>query len=571
MKRKLERYRSLTALSALLLAIAILLADAPLAWGGDGEVTILTITRLASQLSPIAEKVNRETVFMGGLAHASGVIRQIREEDPNALLIVGGESVFGPMWRYFNGQPEFSALSTMGVQAATIGKHELDYGWSHLERALPHISFPLLLSNATISDDSALPFKKDIVVPCGEMRVGFFALLSPTLFSTTQKPVKELQIDGDVRGVAKAMVKGLKLQGADVIVMISALTEAENNDLASNVAGIHAIFGRGTQSRESMKPHFVTGPDGWLTALVWGGTRCRFVGKLQIRTKDGRISEKDVSWQLMHVLASKVQADDTVSAIALESGTKLNAQLEKVIGYFEEPVNTRRGNVRSREMPMGNFAADALRAVGGADVGLINGGAIRGNKVYPIGEFSEKTLFENFPFGNDIEVIPVKGAALRQAMELSASALIVKDDAHDVAFRVPDGGFLQISGLRVVYDTSGAPTTFKEDGTIDQWGTRLLSVSVEKDGVWHPLDDEADYSVALSSYLADGGDRYFVLKGASARRKTGFNDIEALLAYLKKFPNGRLHLSTNGRITFQTHDKAKNDKGAEQNGAQQKQ
>ena len=483
------------------------------------------------------------------------MVNQVREADPNALLIVGGESVFGPMWRYFNGRPEFSVLSLMGVQAGTIGKHELDYGWDHLEAALYHIRFPLLLSNVTISNNSQLPFKKNILVPCGGMRVGLFALLSPTLFSVTQKPVEEMRIDGDVRGVARAMLEDLKAQGADVVVMISNLTEAENNDLAGSVAGIHAIFGCGAQVRESTKPLFVSGPGGWLTAMVWGGGQARFVGRLRIRTANGKISREGVSWQPLAVVASKVRADDAVSEIASEYEAKLKAQLDQVIGRFEEPVNTRRANVRSREMPIGDFAADAFRAVGSADVGLVNGGSIRGNMIYHAGEFSERMFFENFPYGNEIDVVTVKGEVLRRAMELSASALVVKGDAHDAASRVPDGGFLQISGLRVVYDTSGAPTTFKEDGTIDQWGNRLAAISVQKNGKWQDLDDKANYTVALSSYLANGGDRYFVFREASARRETGFTDVEALLEYLKTFPEGRLRLRTDGRISFERHRK----------------
>ncbi|WP_208873323.1 hypothetical protein, partial [Fretibacterium fastidiosum] len=48
----------------------------------DGRVTILTINHLLGQLLPVVEKVNRDTLFRGGLAKAATVIQQIRKKDP---------------------------------------------------------------------------------------------------------------------------------------------------------------------------------------------------------------------------------------------------------------------------------------------------------------------------------------------------------------------------------------------------------------------------------------------------------------------------------------------------------
>lgn len=534
----------------LALCIGLSFAGTGVAQGRDGQVTVLTLTRLSSQLLPIVERLNRETVSMGGLVHAASLIHHIRADEPDAVLIVGGESVLGPQWRYFKGEPEFKALSKLDVSAGIIGKHELDYGWEHLEAALPWIEFPLVLSNVDVHG-VASPFRKNVVIPCGEMRLGVFGLFSPVIFATQQKPVEEIALDGDLHGVARAMVEDLRAQSADVILMISGLTAEENEALARDVAGIHAIFGRGVEAKEPLAPHFVEGPDRWITALVWGGERGRIVGRLDLATRGGRIYEATVSWRPLPVSPSVGRADDAVSAIAADYAARLNEQLGRPIGWFERPVNARRNAVRTRETPLGSFAADAMRAIGGADVGLVNGGAIRGDKLYPEGEFSERTIIENFPYGNEVDVVTVTGRALREVMELSASALRGDDDGYEASARVPDGGFLQVSGLRVVYDISQPPTTFKEDGTVDHWGSRLVELSVMgSDGAWGPVDDDAEYSVALSAYLADGGDRYFPLKDARDRKKTGRRDAEALLAYIQEFPDGRLSLETEGRIVI---------------------
>ena len=526
------------------------MAFAPRAWGADGSVTILTLNHMVSQLLPVSEKVNRNTVFMGGLSHAAGVVQEVRRNDPEAILVVGGESVFGTMWRYFKGLPEFTSLSSMDVQAGTIGKHELDYGWEHFREAFQYIRFPMILSNVAVSaPEFVTMFKKNHIVPYGGLKVGFFALVSQaSLLSAAHRSV-EMQIDSDLVGAARAMVDDLKAQGADVVVMLSNLTELENNEVAKDVSGIHAIVGRGNASRGEPDAAFVTGPGGWLTAMAWGGTQARFVGELRIETRDGRITEQSVSWRPLTVTAT-ARADQAIIDLASEYEAKLNTQMERVLGLFRVPVDTRKRVIRSREMPMGNFTADALRWRFKTDIGVMNAGGIRGDRIFPSGEFSEKTIFEMFPFGNGIDIVTLTGRALRQMMEISASALAAKDDGYDVSSRVPDGGFLQVSGLRLIYDLSRPPTTFKEGGVLDQWGSRLQGISVQKDGEWVDVDDNATYTIAVSDYIAGGGDRYFIMKEAR-REATGFQDIEIVLDYIRTFENGRLDLANDGRITIQ--------------------
>ena len=237
--------------------------------------------------------------------------------------------------------------------------------------------------------------------------------------------------------------------------------------------------------------------------------------------------------------------------IALEYEGKLRQQLEKDVGFFEAPVDTRKKMLRSREMPIGNFAADALLWRFKTDVGLYNSGNLRGDKVYPAGPISSKTLEEIFPYGNDIDVVTVTGDQLRRVMELSGSALIGERETGDYTRRVPGGGFLQVAGLRVLYDLSEAPTLFDEQGAVTSWGTRMKELLILKDGEWREVEDDREYTVALSSWLAQGGDRYFVFQEPTIKlEKTDFKDLDVMADYLLSFPDGRVLMKTEGRITI---------------------
>ena len=210
----------------------LLLAFAVSAWGQDGTVTILSISHLKSQLLPISEKVNKTSVRIGGLSYVGGLVAQERTQDPNALFIETGEAVEGPLWRYFGGVPEFSALSAAGVQVGMVGKREFDYGWAYLKRALDHAVFPMILSNVRISDpEMERRIWRSVILPAGDFKVGFFAMLSPWLFSVTRK-ADELTILSDTEGVAREMVAARREEGADVIVWRNRSRESTRSSAA---------------------------------------------------------------------------------------------------------------------------------------------------------------------------------------------------------------------------------------------------------------------------------------------------------------------------------------------------
>ena len=161
--------------------------------------------------------------------------------------------------------------------------------------------------------------------------------------------------------------------------------------------------------------------------------------------------------------------------------------------------------VRGKEAPLGNFIADSLRWNGQTQIGLMNGGSIRGDKVYPAGEISYKTLYEMLPYGNTLVRIDLTGEQIRDILEVSASALIREGDGYDGNLRTPTGGFLQVSGLKVSYDLKKKPALINNDGDLLENGDRVVEVMVENDdGTWAPLNPGTVYSVTTTVWLAPG-------------------------------------------------------------------
>jgi 2',3'-cyclic-nucleotide 2'-phosphodiesterase (5'-nucleotidase family) len=141
--------------------------------------------------------------------------------------------------------------------------------------------------------------------------------------------------------------------------------------------------------------------------------------------------------------------------------------------------------VRSQEAAIGNLFADAIRAATGAELVIINGGGIRGDRVYSEGaRVTRRDILDELPFGNKSVVTLVPGKNIRAALENGLSQL-----------GRPGGRFPQVSGVRFTADTSAPP------------GSRVRSVTING----QELDDARIYRVGTNDFLALGGDGYTML------------------------------------------------------------
>ncbi|MEK6667113.1 MAG: 5'-nucleotidase [candidate division NC10 bacterium] len=85
------------------------------------------------------------------------------------------------------------------------------------------------------------------------------------------------------------------------------------------------------------------------------------------------------------------------------------------MGRAEVGLDGREREVRTKETNLGNFVADVMRERLGADLALLNGGAIRGNRLLPEGPLTRRDLHHFLPFGNVLVPLEVSGAARPRA------------------------------------------------------------------------------------------------------------------------------------------------------------
>ena len=225
------------------------------------------------------------------------------------------------------------------------------------------------------------------------------------------------------------------------------------------------------------------------------------------------------------------------------------------IGSTTVDLDGRESTVRFKESNLGDLICDSwIEWFPDVDVSLLNGGGIRGDKIFPAGPISYNDLLEIQPFFNYVYKARMTGTHLKQVLEINASALHIDGDGCPDGERPGTGGFLQIGGLKITIDTLQQPFCAKYDGhnmtEIINYGSRITSIQVYKDGAWNSLDTSAVYTCLVNEWIQSGGDGYYVflLPDVTITNST-MHDIDLFTAYIKK--NSPVAPQVDGRIGFE--------------------
>ena len=113
-----------------------------------------------------------------GLVRIASIIKQNRKENPNLLLLDGGDMFQGtPYFNYFKGDLIAKLMSQIGYDAGTVGNHEFDNGLGDILSATKCADFPLVSSNYDFSDTIlAGHVKTHHIIKKAGLKIGIYGL-----------------------------------------------------------------------------------------------------------------------------------------------------------------------------------------------------------------------------------------------------------------------------------------------------------------------------------------------------------------------------------------------------------
>jgi len=144
---------------------------------GVKKLTILYTNDQHSRIEPFPFN-DPKYPNQGGFARRATLIKKVRSEEKNILLLDAGDIFQGtPYFNYYSGELEYKLMSQMGYDATTIGNHDFDLGVENIVKQMPHANFSFLTANYDFSETAltgrTLPYK---VFEKDGIRVGVFGL-----------------------------------------------------------------------------------------------------------------------------------------------------------------------------------------------------------------------------------------------------------------------------------------------------------------------------------------------------------------------------------------------------------
>lgn len=501
----------------------------------------------------------------GGAAYLASAARRLRAGNPNSIMVSAGDLISASplVSAEFLDEPTILAMNRIGLDFAGVGNHEFDRGRAELMRmqnggcaqntarrpcrldAFPGARFRYLAANVRTEDGSPL-FPAYAIRRFGRgdraVAVGIIGLtLRNTATLVTPAGVAGLSFADEADSI-NALVPRLKAAGADAIVVVihegldtdgrydDPACPGVRGDLLAILARLdpaidlvvsghthHAYlcdYGRIDPSR----PFLVTSAERsglLLTAIdlsidpVRNRVVARHAEQLIVQGEAYRNERGQVP---LTDRFPRFAPDPEVAALVARYAEAALPISARIVGRLQAAAL--KDELPSGESVLGDLIADAHLAAtrspenGGARIAFTNQTSVR-EDIIPAadGGITFGQLFAAQPFGNNLVVKSFTGRQLRALLEQQFAS-----GSNTVESPIM---LLPSRGLTYSYDLTRPE------------GQRILELSL--DGA--PIRDEAQYRVAMNSFLATGGDNFTLFReGIDA--SGGPLDVEALERYI---------------------------------------
>lgn len=414
------------------------------------------------------------------------------------VRVDGGDQMQGTLESNLGfGVPVVAAFNLIGLDAAAVGNHELDWGVDTLLARQGEAEYAWLAANVfEVETGERPPWARPFaIVERDGVRVAVIGYATVGTPRTLRADVTaSLEFRPGYAGIRDALDEVTARRPDFVVVAAHAGGDCrpegcggEMVALASEVppGRVHLIAGghahTGGQGVVNGIPIVRAGSNGRAVAVVdlyrlGDGTRAFGVSTETVAAAGVEPDPAMIALLAPHLEAARARADEPVTTLAE--------------GLSDSPAGDRR---------LGNLIADAARLLANADVGIHNPGGVRAE--LPSGPVSYGDLHRVLPFDNAVVRLTLSGRQLRQLVEQA-------------------GPRYYYANLLVTYRDGPSPPG--ASATVLVGGTT-------------PVRDDAAYTLAINDYLADGGDGLDMLR-ALPREVSGVTVLDALAAHLRALP-----------------------------------
>lgn len=508
-------------------AILALSSGAALA---DFSLTILHTNDFHARFEPISrfdsgcgEEDNQAGKCFGGSARLQTAIATAKARAVNSILVDGGDQFQGTLfYTYYKGKLAAEMMNQMGYDAMTVGNHEFDDGPEVLKGFMDALNFPILMSNADVSQEPLLSntLQKSTVIEKGGEKIGLIGL-TPQDTDELASPGDNITFTDPVAAV-QGEVDKLTAEGVNKIIVLSHSGYGVDQRVAEGTTGVDVIVGGHSNTYLSNVSDRAAGPYPTVVndvQIVQAYAYGKFLGELNVVFDDEGVITSAVGEPIL--MDRFVREDEGTKARIAEAAAPLEEIRQKVVAEAAEPIGGERDVCRAVECPMGSLIADAMLdrvKDQGIEIAIQNGGGIRAS--IDAGPVTMGEVLTVLPFQNTLSTFQVSGATFVEALENGVSQ--VEEGA---------GRFPQVAGVTFAFDPKAEP------------GSRISDVMVGG----APIEADKVYGVVSNNYVRNGGDGYAMFKDAANAYDFGPDLADVTAEFLAA--QGPFTPYTDGRIT----------------------
>ena len=256
------------------------------------QLVILHTNDTHSTILPVSEQLpDTMKAGRGGFLRRIAMLNEERRKDPDLLYFDSGDFCQGSAYyTMFKGDVEVGLMNKMGIDAATIGNHEFDFGLENVARLFRMATFPIVCSNYDFTGTPCEGLVKPyVIIKRKGVRIGVIAVapkMEGLVSSKNCVGVKYL----DPAKVATETATMLKKQKkCDVVVCISHLGRKSNRGeddlyLIPNSRNIDLLLGGHTHTYFK-KLEYLNDLDGKPVPVDQNGKHAIFVGRMVMNLK----------------------------------------------------------------------------------------------------------------------------------------------------------------------------------------------------------------------------------------------------------------------------------------------
>ena len=457
----------------------------------------------------------------GGAEFLAAYLKKYRQENPNSLLVHAGDMVGGspPISSQFQDEPTIEFLNLLHFDVGTPGNHELDQGVNEMTRLIYggfHKKTGNFQGSSTSYTSANIILKLSgtpllppyVIKKIDGIQIGFIGVVTAvdTDMYVTPENRKEVEIIDEVSAINRT-VQLLKKKGVKAIVVL-AHDSASSNQNGSNPKG--TVVEMAAKIDPEVDVIFAGHSHEYANTVV--------AGKLIVQAYSYGVAFSQVNLEIDHQTKDVVKKQARIIITAHDHITPdketlalIDKYREKLSSYFNQVIGTMPDEILRKpdingESPMAKMIGESEREAMGTEMAFVHQGEMRYN--LKKGNITIEDLYTDLPFRHSITKLILTGDQIKLVLE--------QQWRHG-----QEADRLQTVGFTYSWDAN-API-----------GKRIVSV---KDMSDHELQPNKEYEVAISNYLAEGGDEFTAFEQGRIL-ESGPPVVETLINYIKrKYP-----------------------------------